>query len=75
MKIKKICLYFSSYFRLNMQYPYIPFCSFSLVVKCRNSNLRVLGSNPDRGTQFFPAFFQFPLIFNKPRGLWVPVFI
>ena len=48
---------------------------FSLVVKCRTSNLRVLGSNPDRGTQFFPSFFQFPLIFNNPRGLWAPVFI
>ena len=58
-----------------MQYPYIPFCSFSLVVKCRNSNLRVLGSNPYRGTPFSPYFFQFPLIFNKPRGLWAPVFI
>ena len=54
---QKHILFFSSYFRLNiLQYPYIPFCSFSLVVKCRTSNLRVLGSNPDRGTQFFPLF-------------------
>ena len=45
------------YFRLNiLQYPYIPFCSFSLVVKCRTSNLRVLGSNPDRGTHLFSLF-------------------
>ena len=67
---------FSSYFRLNiLQYPYIPFCSFSLVVKCRTSNLRVLGSNPHRGTQFFPLSFSFFLILNNPRGLWAPVFI
>ena len=58
-----------------LQYLYIPFCSFSLVVKCRTSNLRVLGSNSDRGTHFFPSFFQFPLIFNYPRELWAPVFI
>ena len=57
------------------QYLYIPFCSFSLVVKCMTSNLRVLGSNSDRGTHFFSSFFQFPLIFNYPRELWASVFI
>ena len=67
---------FSSHFRLNiLQYANIPFCGFNLVVKCRTSNLRALGSNPDMGTQCFPSFFQFSLIFNKPRGLWAPVFL
>ena len=58
--------FFSSYFRLNiLQYPYIPICSFSRVVKWRTSNLRVLDSNPDRGAHS-PPFFLFPLIFVEP---------
>ena len=55
-QVSQIISSFFSYFRLNiLQYPYVPFCSFSLVVKCRTSKLRVLGSSPDRGTHF-PLF-------------------
>ena len=33
--------------------------SFSLVVKCKASNLRVLGSNPARGIQFLYYLYLF----------------
>ena len=57
---------FFSYFRLNiLQYPYIPICSFSPVVKWRTSNLRLLDSNPDRGTHF-PLSFDFLSFSSNP---------
>ena len=73
MKCKKIII--KTLAKLYESVYCIPFCNFSLVVKCMTSNLRVLGSNSDRGTHVFPSFFQFPLIFNYPRELWAPVFI
>ena len=53
---KNIFFFFELFPFEYLQYPYIPFCSFRQVVKCRTSNLRILGSNPDKGTHFFSLF-------------------
>ena len=42
------------------------FCNFSLTLKCRTCDLRVVGSNPAQGTIFFFTFF-FGLILHPER--------